>query len=71
MVSSTEGAEWVVTTSHFNLLKEEKKYFVACSHPVILIFNKGKFISFYYNFKLSFVHTIFVFRDLDYFVSYI
>jgi hypothetical protein len=37
--SPTEGADWVVTTSHFNLL--EKFYIVACSGPVILNFNKG------------------------------
>jgi hypothetical protein len=39
IVSPTEGADRVVTTSYFNLL--EKFYFVACSGPVILIFNKG------------------------------
>jgi hypothetical protein len=39
MVLPTEGDDWVVTTSHFNLL--EKFYFVAYSSPVFLIFNKG------------------------------
>jgi hypothetical protein len=39
MASPTEGADWVVTTSQFNLL--ENFHFVACSGPVILIFNKG------------------------------
>jgi hypothetical protein len=53
------------------LIYWKKLYFVACSGPMILIFNKGKLISFYYNFRLSFVHTIFIFRGLDSFVSYI
>jgi hypothetical protein len=39
MVSPTQVADWVLTSSHFNLL--EKFYFVACSGPVILIFNNG------------------------------
>jgi hypothetical protein len=39
MVSPTEGADWVVTTSHVNLL--EKFYFVASSGPVVLISNNG------------------------------
>jgi hypothetical protein len=39
IVSPTEGADWVVTTSHFYLL--EKNYFVACSGPLVLIFNEG------------------------------
>jgi hypothetical protein len=38
MVLPTEGADWFVTTSHFNLL--EKFCFVACSGPVILIFSR-------------------------------
>jgi hypothetical protein len=46
--SPTEGADWVVTTSHFNLL-EKFHFFFACSGPVILIFNKLSLISFYYN----------------------
>ena len=39
MILPTECTEGVVTTSHFNLL--EKFYFVACSGPVISIFNKS------------------------------
>jgi hypothetical protein len=39
MVSPTEGVDWVVITSHFNLL--EKFYFIACSGRVILVFNTG------------------------------
>jgi hypothetical protein len=40
MVSPTEGADWVVTATYFNLLK--KFHFVACSCPVmILIFKEG------------------------------
>jgi hypothetical protein len=39
IVSPTEGADCVVTTSHLHLM--EKIYFVAFSGPVILIFSKG------------------------------
>jgi hypothetical protein len=38
MVLPTEGADWFVITSYFNLL--EKFCFFACSGPVILIFNR-------------------------------
>jgi hypothetical protein len=48
-------------------------YFVACPGPVILIFNKRDliFILFNYNFRLSTLYTIFIFRGLDFVVSYI
>jgi hypothetical protein len=39
MVPPTEGADCVVTTSHFNL--PENFHFFASLGPVIIIFNKG------------------------------
>jgi hypothetical protein len=67
-IVTTEGADWFVTTSHFNLL--EKLYFVDCSGPVILIANKGQFI------LLQFIDCVlctlfFIFRGLDCFVCHV
>jgi hypothetical protein len=59
MVSPTEGADWIVTAAHFNLL--QRFYFVVYSGPVILIFNKGQFITFYYNLWTEFsLHYLYV-----------
>jgi hypothetical protein len=38
MDSPTDGADWVVTIFHYNLLK--KNCFIACSGPVVFSFTK-------------------------------
>jgi hypothetical protein len=60
MGSPTDGADWVVTTSHCNLPK--KLYSVACSDRVISGFNKGRENLFYFATVLdSLLHTLFLY----------
>jgi hypothetical protein len=69
VVSPTEGADWVVTISHFNILDKHILLLVQMLSFSILIREKVHII--YHNFRLSTVCTIFMFRGLDCVVSHI